>query len=208
MVRVALFQFIEHEVNGIFESLVILSGLRNVDQFEQGSEVFLVFRRFVPDIADECGIVELFCLDPEILPGLIAISLRVDDDRIDQFEDVLLAADVGERVVVHGLTKVDRVQRLNDIPVFLKHLPTFDQYCALGISDHIGTVHLHEVWLHKEAGLARAGTTDDKDVLIPRVLRLLRSAVHGQPLGLGEDDIVGEVIIHVRSDVFRSSPTR
>ena len=55
-----------------------------------GSEVFLVFRRFVPDIADECGIVELFCLDPEILPGLIAISLRVDDDRIDQFEDVLL----------------------------------------------------------------------------------------------------------------------
>ena len=33
---------------------------------------------------------ELFCLDPEILPGLIAISLRVDDDRIDQFEDVLL----------------------------------------------------------------------------------------------------------------------
>ena len=36
MVRVALFQFIEHEVNGIFESLVILSGLRSVDQFEQG----------------------------------------------------------------------------------------------------------------------------------------------------------------------------
>ena len=28
--------------------------------------------------------------DPEILPGLIAISLRIDDDRIDQFEDVLL----------------------------------------------------------------------------------------------------------------------
>ena len=79
---------------------------------------------------------------------------------------------------------------------------------TLGISDHIGAVHLHQVGLHEEAGLAGTGTTDDKDVLIPRVLRLFRSAVHGQPLGLGEDDIVGEVIIHVRPDVFRSSPTR
>ena len=208
VVRVALFQFIEHEVNGIFESLVILSGLRSVDQFEQGSEVFLVFWRFVPDIADEGGIVELFCLDPEILPGLIAISLRVDDDRIDQFEDVFFAADVGERVVVHGFSEVDRIQRLDDITVFLKHLSAFDQHCTLGISDHIGAVHLHQVGLHEEAGLTRAGTTDDKDVLIPRVLRLLRTAVHGQPFGLGENDIVGKVIIHVRPDVFRSSPTR
>ena len=207
MVRVALFQLIEHEVNGIFESLVILSGLRSVDQFEQGSEVFLVFRRFVPDIADEGGIVELFRLDPEILPGLIAISLRVDDDRIDQFEDVLFAADVGERVVVHGFTKIYRIQRLDDIAVFLKHLSAFDQYCTLGISDHIGAVHLHEIGLHEKAGLTGTGTTDDKDVLIPRVLRLLWTAVHGQPLGLGEDDIVGEVVIHVRPDVFRSPPT-
>ena len=97
MVWLTLFQFIEHEVNGIFEGLVILSGLRSVDQFEQGSEVFLVFGRFVPDVADEGCVVELFGLDPEILPGLIAISLRVDDDCIDQFEDVLFAADVGER---------------------------------------------------------------------------------------------------------------
>ena len=71
--------------------------------------------------------------DPEILPGLIAISLRVDDDRIDQFEDVLFAADVGERVVVHGFTKIYRIQRLDDIAVFLKHLSAFDQYCALSV---------------------------------------------------------------------------
>ena len=38
---------------------------------------------------DEGGIVELFRLDPEIFAGLIAVSLRVDDDRIDQLEDVL-----------------------------------------------------------------------------------------------------------------------
>ena len=41
---------------------------------------------------DESCVVEFFRLDPEIFAGLIAVSLRVDDDRIDQLEDVLLAA--------------------------------------------------------------------------------------------------------------------
>ena len=52
---------------------------------------------------------------------------------LTSFEDVLLAADVGERVVVHGFTEVDRVQRFDDIAIFLKHLPTFDQHRALRV---------------------------------------------------------------------------
>ena len=39
-------------------------------------------------LADESCVVELFRLDPEIFTGLIAVSLRIDDDRIDQLEDV------------------------------------------------------------------------------------------------------------------------
>jgi len=90
VIRVTGFQLIEHDVYGIFEGLIVFSGFGGVDHFEQGSKVFLVIWCFVPDVADEGCVVQLFCLHPEILAGLIAISLRIDDDRIDQFEDVLL----------------------------------------------------------------------------------------------------------------------
>ena len=35
---------------------------------------------------------------------------------------------------MHGFTEVDRIQRLDDIAVFLKHLSAFDQYCTLRMS--------------------------------------------------------------------------
>ena len=81
-----------------------------------------MFRCLIPDVANERRVIELFCLHPKILTGLIAISLRVDDNRIDQFEDVLFAADVSKGVVVHGLAEIDRIQRFDCVPVFLKHL--------------------------------------------------------------------------------------
>ena len=34
---------------------------------------------------------------------------------------------------MHGFTEVDRIQRLDDITVFLKHLSAFDQYCTLRV---------------------------------------------------------------------------
>lgn len=47
----------------------------------------------------------------------------------------------------------------------------------------------------------------NEDVLVPRVLRLLGTAVHGQRLGLGEDDVVGELVIHIGLDVLWPSPS-
>ena len=105
----------------------------------------------VPDVADESCVVELFRLDPEIFAGLIAVSLRVDDDRIDQLEDVLLTADVAKRVVVHGFSEIDGVQRLDDIAALFEHLAALYQHRTLWVSDHIGTVHLHQVRLHEKA---------------------------------------------------------
>ena len=122
--------------------------------FALGSKVFLVIRCLVPDVTDEGCIVQLLRLDPKIFAGLIAISLRVDDDRIDQLEDVLLAADVRERVVVHGFPEVDGVQRLDDVAALFKHLAAFHQHRPFRISDHIRAVHLHQVWLHEKARLA------------------------------------------------------
>ena len=74
----------------------------------------------IPDVADESCVVELFRLHPKIFAGLIAVSLRIDDDRIDQLEDVLLAADVRQRVIPHGLLEVDEVQAFDAVSLALQ----------------------------------------------------------------------------------------
>ena len=153
VVRIAGFQFIEHDIHGVLEGLIVLSGFRGIDHFEQSSKVFLVVGCLVPDVADESCVVELFRLDPEIFAGLIAVSLRIDDDRIDQLEDVLLAADVREWVVVHGFPEIDGVQRLDDIAALFEHLAALHQYRTLRVSHNIAAVHLHQVRLHEKACL-------------------------------------------------------
>jgi len=90
VVRIAGFQLIEHDIHGVLEGLIVLSGFRGIDHLKERREVFLLFRCLIPDIADEGCVVQLLRLHPEILAGLIAISLRVDDNCIDQLEDVLL----------------------------------------------------------------------------------------------------------------------
>jgi len=154
VIRVTGFQFIEHDIHGIFEGLIVLSGFRGIDHFEQGSKVFLVIGCLIPDVADESCVVELFRLDPEIFAGLIAVSLRVDDDRIDQLEDVLLAANVAERVVVHGFPEIDGVQRLDDVAALFKHLAALHQHRTLRVSHNVAAVHLHQVRFDEKARLA------------------------------------------------------
>ena len=88
----------------------------------------LYFWCLVPDVADEGCVVELFRLDPKIFAGLIAIPLGIENDGIDQFEDVLLTADVRERVVVHGFPEVDGVQRLDDVAALFEHFAAFHQH--------------------------------------------------------------------------------
>ena len=49
---------------------------------------------------------------------------------------------------------------------------------------------MHKQRLDKKAGLAAAATAGYKNVLIPRVFRLLRAAVHGEPFRLCQRDII------------------
>ena len=151
VVRVAGFQLIEHNIHGVLEGLIVLSGFRGIDHFEQGSKVFLVVGCLVPDVTDEGCIVQLFRLHPKIFAGFIAISLRVDDDRIDQLEDVLLAADVAERVVVHGFFEIDGVQRLDDVAALFKHFAALHQHRTLRIGHNIAAVHLHQIGFDKKS---------------------------------------------------------
>ena len=124
------------------------------------SKVFLVVRCFVPDIADECRVVELFCLHPKIFAGLIAFTFRIDDNRIDQLENVLFGMDVGKRVVVQTFCKVDGIQALHGISVPDQHFSAFDKNRTFGSSvfaiNKMGLLNFfqigrfgHYIFLHK-----------------------------------------------------------
>lgn len=174
--RVPGLQFVEHHVHGVLEGLVLLPGFGGVDHLQKRCEVLLAVGSLVPYVADERRVVKLFSFHPEILAGLVAVSLRIDDDGIDQLEDVLLGMDVGEGIVVHGLFEVDGVEGLDRIAAPGKHPAALDEQGAFGIGDDVGTVHLHEIRLHIESRFAAAGAADDHDVFVAGVFRLLRAA--------------------------------
>ena len=101
MFRLLLFQFLKKLIHRIPKFFVILTGFAGVDELQQRGEVLLLFRGFIPDVADQCAVEQSFGLDPEILAGFFAIPLCVGDDGIDQFQNIFLTADVMERIVPH-----------------------------------------------------------------------------------------------------------
>ena len=79
---------------------------------------------------------------------------------------------------------------------------------TLRIGDNVGTVELHEVGLDEKPRLAAAGAAHHQHVFVPRGFRVLGAAVHGQPLRLGENDVVGKGGVYIRLDVLRAAPSR
>ena len=71
-----------------------------------------------------------------------AFALGVGHQGRDQFQNVLLAVDIGEGVIVHRLFEVDGVQDLDLVAVFQKCVPTLDHDTTFWVSDYIGTVTL------------------------------------------------------------------
>ena len=65
---------------------------------------------------------------------------------------------------------------------------------------------LEKVGLDKEPRFAAAGTADDQNILISGILGLLGTARHGDPLRLGEEDVLGEVRVHIGGDVGQGAP--
>src|SRR5699024_7037067 len=55
--------------------------------------------------------------------------------------------------------------------------------------------------------LSAAAAADHDDVLISRVLRLLRAAVHGKPFRLRQNDVVLEIRVYVGLYIFGVSPS-
>jgi hypothetical protein len=65
---------------------------------------------------------------------------------------------------------------------------------------------LYERRFYKEPGFTAAGTADHKDIFIPRIFRLLRAAVHGEPFSLCQRDIVLKYWVGVGLNIVGISP--
>ena len=62
MFRLLLFQFIKKLIHRILKFFVILTGFACVDELQQRGEVLLLFRGFIPDVADQCTVKQPFRL--------------------------------------------------------------------------------------------------------------------------------------------------
>ena len=165
VVRVLLLQLGEQNIHGRLKFLVVLSGLRCVDELQQREEVLFFRLRLVPDVPDQGAVQKPLGLHPKIFRGFFSVAFGVGNDDIDQFEDVFLRPNIGEGVVFHALFEVDGVEDFNavrlidDLPAGIpqgfsvlvqlggappQHGPHLGQKLSFGIGDHIAAVHLHE----------------------------------------------------------------
>ena len=106
-------------------------------------------------IGDQGGEQKTLAFLPERI-ATAAFTLRVGHQGRDQFQNVLLAVDVAERVVVHRLFEVDGVQNFYLVAILQHGLPTFENYRSLRVSDHIGAVALQEIRFQPKARLTAA----------------------------------------------------
>ena len=75
-------------------------------------------------IGDKRSQQKTFTFFPERVPAA-AFSLRVGHQGRDQFQNVLLAVDIGKGVVVHRLFEVYGVQDLDLVAVLQHYVSTF-----------------------------------------------------------------------------------
>ena len=67
-------------------------------------------------------------------------------------------------------------------------------------------MHLHQIGLEPEPGLAAARTADDQHVLVAGILGVLGAAGHGEALGLGQNDVVLEHRVDVGGNIVVGAP--
>ena len=77
---------------------------------------------------------------------------------------------------------------------------------TLGVGNDVGAVHLHQVGLEPEPGLAGAAAADDQHVFIAGILGVLGAAGHGEAFGLGQNDVILEHRVHVGGNIVVGAP--
>ena len=125
MIRVLFLQCLKHQIHRILVLFVILADLHGIDELDQSSKVLFLDRCFIMDIADQGTIKQRFRLIPERIASL-SFALRVCHERRDQLQDILFAVHIGERIVVHRLLEIDRIEDLDPVLCPHKGVPHLD----------------------------------------------------------------------------------
>ena len=209
-IRLFPLQILKHQVNGIPEILVVLACLHTADHINQRRKVAIFLQRFLPQIADQRRVEQHFRFLPKWIAAL-ALAARIGNQAIYQFQDILFAMDIRQRIIVHALGKIDRVHHLNAVAEMPQHPAALDDQTAfrVGHNERAGVFFrhaLHEIWFDEESRLAAARTADDQDVFVPRRPGVFGAAVHGQPFRLRQQDVVFENGVDKRLDVLARSP--
>ena len=117
MRRLFFLQARKKKVNGALVSLVVLPGFAGVDKVQQRYEILFFLRGLIPNVADQGAVIEPFRLDPEIFPGFLALALSIQNQGVYKLQNILLRANIGQRVIFHGFLEVDQIEAFD--PVFL-----------------------------------------------------------------------------------------
>lgn len=62
MVRVFFLQLLKEQINSIFEVFIVLSCFTCINHINQHGKILFFLRCFVPDVCNQCCIIEFFCL--------------------------------------------------------------------------------------------------------------------------------------------------
>ena len=63
----------------------------------------------------------------------LAFAARVGNQAIYQFQDILFAMDIRQRIIVHALGKIDRVHHLDAVAASLKQAAALNEDAALRV---------------------------------------------------------------------------
>ena len=81
MLRLLLFQFLEQFIHRILKFFIILAGFAGIDELQQGGEVLLFLRGFIPDIANQCAVEQASALtqksSPDFSPSPFVLAIMV-----------------------------------------------------------------------------------------------------------------------------------
>ena len=83
------------------------------------------------DVGNQCRIQKLFGLLPELIAAF-AFPLGIGNQRSDEFQDIFLAVNIGEWVVVHTLGKVNGIDIAKE---FTKQFPNLNIIFITGYGD-------------------------------------------------------------------------
>ena len=124
MIGILLFESVKQQIYGIFERFIIFPDFHCVYHLYECRKILLIFWSFIIDVADQSRVKKRLGLHPKIIAGF-AFPFRIGNQHRNQFENVFLAMDIREWIVVHRLPKVNRIEHfdlirlINDFAFFI-----------------------------------------------------------------------------------------